>query len=75
MDPDVYALAMQSFIRVLTHRLVEKGVFSREEMSDLHDAWFGDLIAVGAALEGSGQKPNLDDMLQMIHVMGLEFAS
>lgn len=75
MDPDVYALAMQSFIRVLTHRLVEKGVFSREEMSELHDIWFGDVIATGVALESSGQKRNLDDMLQMIHLMGLEFAS
>ncbi len=73
MNTGVHLLAIHSFINVLTRRLVEKGVFTPREMADLHDAWFQEVFAQGAALEEAGDELDLDDVLIMIHSMALDF--
>lgn len=70
---DAGDLAIYSFIRVLTRRLVDKGVFTDKEMVDLHDAWFGEVMALGQELQESGSDQDVDGILQMIHSMTVEF--
>lgn len=70
---DAGELAIYSFIRVFTRRLVDKGVFTDKEMVDLHDAWFGEVLSLGAAMQDAGTAKDIDNVLQMIHSLTVEF--
>lgn len=70
---DADELAIYSFIRVLTRRLVDKGVFTDKEMVDLHDAWFGEVLSLGAAMQEAAAAKDIDNVLQMIHALTVEF--
>jgi hypothetical protein len=72
---DVHLLAIQSFLRVLGQRLVDKGVFSQSEMADLFNDWFEDVLAIGQDLQESGDERNVDDVLKIIHSLTVEFTS
>jgi len=67
--------AYLSFIGILARRLVDKGVFSRSEMADLFDAWFREVFVLGAEFEAEGEEQDFDDILQMIHLLTVEFDS
>lgn len=72
---EIQMLAIQSFLRLLARRLVDKGVFSQGEMADLHDAWFRDVLALGAELEATGDERDVDGVLRMIHSLTDEFST
>lgn len=74
MNSKVYMAATTSFIGILTRRLVDKGVFSQEEMEDLLDAWFQEVVLLGAEVEPliTDGDP-VQDVLQMIHSLTKEF--
>lgn len=70
---DIHVLAAQSFLKLLSQRLVAKGVFSQGEMADLYDAWFAEVFALGAEFEAEGEKRDVDGILQMINSLTEEF--
>lgn len=65
--------ALQSFVRVLARSLLDKGVLTEREVLDLLDAWFGDVVALGSALQEDGADSDVDGVLQMIHSLTVEF--
>lgn len=67
-------IVVYRFIRVLTRRLADKGVFTDREITELLDAWFGEVMALGRELQESGSTQDVDDILQMIHSLTVEFA-
>ena len=70
---DVTTLAFYGFVRALTQRLVDKGVFTTGDMVDLYDVWFSHVLALGAELEAAGSEQDVDDILQIIHSLADEF--
>lgn len=66
-------IALQSFVRVLARSLLDKGVLTEREVIDLLDAWFGDVVALGSALQEDGADSDVDGVLQMIHSLTAEF--
>lgn len=74
MNSNVYMFALHSFIGILTRRLVEKGVFSQDEMVDLLDSWFQEVVLLGAEVEPFVTHGDpVQDVLQMIHSLTGEF--
>lgn len=65
--------ALQSFVRVLARNLIDKGVLTEGDVVDLLDAWFGDVMALGSALQEDGADSDVDGVMQMIHSLTVEF--
>lgn len=70
---DTSESAIYSFIRVMTRRLVDKGVFSDKEMTELLDAWFGEVMELGQEMQEAGSDDDAFDVLQAIQSMTAEF--
>lgn len=76
LGSDAYTVAFESFVKVLTRRLVEKGVFTSGEMVDLLDLWFGEVVRVAATQEEHGSPADgADEVLKMIHLLTDEFTT
>lgn len=73
MIVDIHVLAAQSFLKLVSQRLVAKGVLSQAEVADLYDAWFRDVLALGAEFEAEGEERDVDGILHMIHSLTEEF--
>lgn len=74
MNSNVYMFALHNFIGILTRRLVEKGVFNQDEMVDLLDTWFQEVVLLGAEVENHVTDGDpVQDVLQMIHSLTGEF--
>mgnify|MGYP006932791963 CR=1 FL=1 len=68
-------LGLYSFVSVLTRRLLEKEVFTQQEVLDLLDAWFGDMLGIASKLQQAGLEGDADEVLKLINRITAEFSS